>query len=478
MAEDDLEWGSKEDGSDRGGEAPAGSYVVRLDQPYRVLVRVLLDVQEFPKDATPPYDDTGWTLPFLHHVDAIKVDDPSILSADMRQVTQPAGIAGGLDRKGRDYYLVNNTTDDNFTLFRFKLSDVTVLAAEAGFEADKKSYSVGSFIIPAEGNPEDLGDRIEAVANELNVSVHGVGRRPDVGVHEVEVPRVALVHTWVSTPQDAGWWRFAFDHIGIPYTYLSEQDLATHDLSQLDVIIMPSTRANPQTLVAGTTEAGPPIPWENSGEYSSIGIIDQTEDVRRGMGYDGLKNLKSFVEGGGVFITEGRTAAFPIDMAMIRRVSIRRTNQLLARGTILKAVVDDEASPIVYGYPETMPIYFSQAPVFEVSKDLSSPFIPDWMKDEYWEKEVPRTVLSFAKQDIFMSGMLRGESEIAGTPAVLDVPVGEGHVVLFANRPFWRWQTRGTHALVFNTMLHWNDLRTGWPVRPGAEESTTVAGGQ
>ncbi|NIW36482.1 MAG: hypothetical protein GWN32_08070, partial [Gemmatimonadetes bacterium] len=335
-----------------------------------------------------------------------------------------------------------------------------------------------SFVIPTEGNPEDLADRIEAVANELNVSVRGVDRRPDVAVHEVEVPRVALVHTWVSTPQDAGWWRFAFDHIGIPYTYLSEQDLATYDLSQLDVIVMPSSRASPQTLVAGTTEAGPPVPWENSDEYSAIGLIDQTDDVRRGMGYDGLKNLKGFVERGGVFITEGRTAAFPIDMAMTRRVRIRRTNQLLARGTVLKAVVDDEASPIVYGYPETMAVYFNQAPVFRVSDDLSSPFIPDWMKDEYWEKEVPRVVLSFAKKDILMSGMLRGESEIAGAPAVLDVPVGDGHVVLFANRPFWRWQTRGSHALVFNTMLHWNDLRAGWPDRPSPEESTTAAESQ
>jgi len=477
VAEEDLEWESKA-GSDGPNEASAGSYVVRSDQPYRVLVRVLLDVQEFPRNATPPYDDTGWTLPFLHHVEAIKVDDPDILSADMRQVTQPLGIAGGLDRKGRDYYLVNNTTDDNFTLFRFRLSDVTMLAAEGGFVADKRDYSAGSYIIPADGNPEDLGDRIEAVASELNISVHGVGRQPDVAVHEVETPRVALVHTWVSTPQDAGWWRFAFDHIGIPYTYLSEQDLATYDLSTLDVIIMPSSRANPQTLVAGTTEAGPPVPWENSPEYSAIGIIDQTEDVRRGMGYEGLRNLKAFVERGGVFITEGRTAAFPIQMALTRRVSIRRTTQLQARGTILKAVVDDGASPIVYGYPETMAVYFNQTPVFEVSKDLSSSFIPDWMKDEYWEKEVPRTVLSFAEKDIMMSGMLRGESEIAGAPAVLDVPVGEGHVVLFANRPFWRWQTRGTHALVFNTMLHWNDLRAGWPVRPGAEESTAVAEGQ
>ena len=69
--------------------------------------------------------------------------------------------------------------------------------------------------------------------------------------------------------------------------------------------------------------------------------------------------------------------------------------------------------------------------------------------------------------------MAKGESEMAGTPAVVDVPVGEGHVVLFANRPFRRWSTHGSHALVFNTMLHWNDLRTGWPERPDEDEEET-----
>jgi hypothetical protein len=304
--------------------------------------------------------------------------------------------------------------------------------------------------------------------------VNGVRGEPDVATHEVEVPRVALVHTWVSTPQDAGWWRLAFDRIGIPYTYLSEQDLASLDPTSLDVIVMPRARANPQTLVAGTTDVGDPIPWVRSEEYSSIGIIDQTDDVRRGMGYDGLKNLKAFIDGGGVFITEGTTAAFPIDMAITRRVSIRRTSELLARGTVLETVVKDESSPIAYGYQDQVAVYFSQAPVFSVSDDLSSPYIPDWLKDEIWENEVPRVVLSFADTDVLMSGMLRGEQEIAGTPAVIDVPVGDGHVVLFANRPFWRWQTQGSHALVLNTILHWNDLRAGWPARPRPEEEASA----
>ncbi len=473
VADEDVSWTEGGAGGGTAGSAPQGSYIVRLDQPYRTLALVLLGVQRFPRDQEPPYDDTGWTLPFLHQVDAHRVDDPAILSARMTLAGEPLGVDGVLQGRGRDFYLVNNTTDDNFAVFRFRLSDVRMSAAESGFEAGGRDYAAGSFVIPREGNPQDLPDRLESAARDLNLSVYGVRAEPDVPTHEVEVPRVALVHTWVSTPQDAGWWQLAFDKIGIPYTYLSEQDLASLDPASFDVIIMPRARANPQTLVAGTTDAGDPIPWVRSDEYSSIGIIDETDDVRRGMGYDGLKNIKAFIDAGGVFITEGTTAALPIDMAITRRVSIRQTNELLARGTVLRAVVKDGSSPIAYGYPEELAVYFSQAPVFSVSDDLSGPSIPDWLKDEMWEKEVPRVVLSFAERSVLMSGMLRGEQEIAGTPAVIDVPVGEGHVVLFANRPFWRWQTHGSHALVFNAMLHWNDLRAGWPARPSSEEETT-----
>jgi hypothetical protein len=471
VAEQELRWlaGKAAGGEGEEMKAPRGSYVVRLDQPYGTLVRVLLDVQRFPKDARPPYDDTGWTLPFLHQVEARRVDDPAILSARMRRVTEALGVDGQLEGRGRRFYLLNNTTDDNVAIFRFRLEDVEVLAAESSFEAGGDTYNAGSFIIPTEGNPDDLAERLEAVAQELSLRVRGVRRMPDVATHPIELPRVALVHTWVSTPQDCGWWQLAFDHIGIPYTYLSEQDLATADLSGLDVIIMPHSRASSQTLVAGTTDAGEPIPWVRSDDYPSLGIIDETDDVRRGMGYDGLKNLKDFIAAGGVFITEGSSARFPIEMAITRRVSIEETDTLQARGTVLKAVVEHAASPIVYGYPDSLAVYFSQAPVFRISSDLRSPSMPDWLKDEIWEKEVPRVVLSFARKNILMSGMLRGESEIAGTPAVVDAPVGDGHVVLFALRPFWRWETHGSHALVFNTILHWNDLRVGWPARRDAE---------
>ena len=47
------------------------------------------------------------------------------------------------------------------------------------------------------------------------------------------------------------------------------------------------------------------------------------------------------------------------------------------------------------------------------------------------------------------------------TGAALGHPLGKGHVVMFAIRPFWRWQTQGTYTLGFNAIMNWNDLDAG-----------------
>jgi hypothetical protein len=71
-------------------------------------------------------------------------------------------------------------------------------------------------------------------------------------------------------------------------------------------------------------------------------------------------------------------------------------------------------------------------------------------------------VLRFAgEKDLLISGMLAGGSELANRPAVLDVPVGKGHVVMFANNPMWRHQTHGSFFLLFNAALNYDHLHAG-----------------
>jgi hypothetical protein len=74
----------------------------------------------------------------------------------------------------------------------------------------------------------------------------------------------------------------------------------------------------------------------------------------------------------------------------------------------------------------------------------------------------PRVVVRYAdSKDLFVSGLLDGGSEIAQHPAVIDVPVDRGHVVLFSNNPMWRGETQGSYFLVYNAILNFDSLNAG-----------------
>ena len=71
----------------------------------------------------------------------------------------------------------------------------------------------------------------------------------------------------------------------------------------------------------------------------------------------------------------------------------------------------------------------------------------------------PRIVLSFARNaELLISGGLAGGEELAGAPALADVTLGKGHVVLFSFNPAWRSETHGSYFLIFNALLNWKSL--------------------
>jgi hypothetical protein len=464
------------DGQEAVPMARSGDYVVRLDQPYRTLAQILLDAQNFPPESRPPYDDTGWMLPALRQVEVTSIDNSEFLDQAMQPLEQRVRSEGRVEGETGSIYLLAADTQQQAATFRFRLAELEMQAVEDAFEVDDLTFPAGTLIIDLSQQAE-AAQRLEETAIDLGLTLQRTTSLPQVPAHSVDLPRVGLVHTWVATPQDAGWWRYAFDEIEVPYRHISEQELSTPLIDELDVVILPASRATPQMLVAGNSQAGPAVAWKRDPNYPHLGRIAETDDVRQGMGYQGLLNLKRFLDRGGVLITEGSAAAFPIQMGLTRRIRIQPAQQLVARGSVVRAEVEDAASPIVYGYSgdSPFPVYFNQRPVFSIDRSLSNYRMPEWLKEEIWTKEVPRTVLRFASQDLLVSGLLRGDKALAGKPAVVDIPVGQGHVILFANRPFWRWETHGSHALVLNTLLHWNDLRVGWPKRPSEEESSSPA---
>ena len=90
----------------------------------------------------------------------------------------------------------------------------------------------------------------------------------------------------------------------------------------------------------------------------------------------------------------------------------------------------------------------------------------------------PRVVLRFAsdEKNLLISGMLAGGNELANRPAIVDVPVGRGHVVMFATNPMWRHQTQGEFFLLFNAALNYDNLNVGRsePQRGAGQQPSTA----
>ena len=80
----------------------------------------------------------------------------------------------------------------------------------------------------------------------------------------------------------------------------------------------------------------------------------------------------------------------------------------------------------------------------------------------------PRVVLAFPKEadQILLSWMLEGGDEIADKPVVIDSPLGDGHILLYACNPMWRNNTQGTYALLLNPVFNYQNLSLGWPPEP------------
>src|SRR6185312_2066396 len=363
------------------------------------------------------------------------------------------------------------------------------------FDADGHHFRAGAMIIPNANRAQ-----MEPELTKLGLSAYAMTSAPNVKTHALDVPRIGYVHSWTRT-QDEGWVRAALDTYGIPYTYFGDVKLREPDLRQkYDVIIMPHIGGTVQTMVNGIPKRGATtLPYKKTAPFQSFGTPDSSSDIRGGMGLDGVKNLSEFVEQGGTLIVEGSTSEIFPSYGLAPGVSIEQPDSLFARGSIMRGDITDMSSPIVYGYEhDEIPVYFNQGPVMrvatgpgeffggfnrgpDVGQDVTpmatpmplSPWTPDSEPAGAQSLRVrgrplgavrastgrergaaggsadtssqgPRVIMRFPRNpaDMLLSGTLQGGQALSDRAQVVDETVGKGHIVMFAIRPFWRWQTQ------------------------------------
>src|ERR1035437_10552308 len=142
------------------------------------------------------------------------------------------------------------------------------------------------------------------------LSAWAVAPAPPVKTHPLTIPRIGYIHSWSRT-QDEGWVRAALDYYSVPYTYFADQKLKEGNLrSRYDVIVFPHVGGTSASIINGIAMTGTaPIPYKKTGQTPNLGGVDETDDIRGGMGFEGLQELARFVQQGGTLITEGGTSA-------------------------------------------------------------------------------------------------------------------------------------------------------------------------
>ena len=442
------------------GDFSRGDYIIRLDQPYRNFAVDVLEPQRFPDEYEHlPYDDVSWAYPVGFDVEAVRIEDERVRSAAIELLAEDATATGRVRGKG-PVYLMRDRGQESLLAARFRLADFTVEIAEAPFTQGRVDYPTGSWIITAtEGQPASrLDSAIQALGAELALDFESARAAPDVARHVALLPRLGLWVPWADTDM-MGWIRLVLDRQGIPYTYLRDEDLRAGALHErVDVIVYgPFSRLELAAQISGIPATDGPMPFRSSPEFPSLGTPVASDDITGGPGYAGLANLQRFVESGGVLLTLGSGSALALEGGLVRSVPLATAPSVFTPGAELRATFAQPGHPIAYGYGNETAVFRTNLPVYDTPRRwLTMAYCTSCLTGPADERHV---VLRWGGDGpMVVSGGIRGQNELAGKPAVLDTPSGQGHIVSYNFNGIHRDMNRGDFRLVWNAIINWNAL--------------------
>jgi hypothetical protein len=409
---------------------PAGSYVVRMDQPYSRIADTLLDRQYWsPKDPQQhPYDDTGWSMGDLFDVEVVRVTDPDVLKAPMARLDQPvevpAGLAGvdvanaklprialmhtwlgtqtegwwrmALDQLGVHYDYIS--TQDVARMPELRAKYDAILFAPIGGASLRRIVDG----LPMWGNP------MPWQTSPLTPNLGRIDSTPDIrpGLGEAGLANLRrFVHEGglLVTAEDTA--QFAIDAGLAP-------GVSTTRTSRLKVV----------------------------GSVLQADVVDHDSPVAAGYG-DHLA----------LYSSDGQSFTVSNLLTGDRGLPTARDAE---RPTGRGGPQDEDV-------PEGRP--FAAPPALPDAKPWQAlPLNEDQAYNNPWvipENQRPRVILRFADaKRLLVSGLLDGGSEMAERAAVVDARYGKGHVLLFAGNPIWRGETLGSYPLVLNALTHFDRL--------------------
>ncbi|MCX5754249.1 MAG: M14 family zinc carboxypeptidase, partial [Candidatus Krumholzibacteria bacterium] len=275
----------------------AGSFVVRLDQPYGRYAKDLLEKQEYPdtrsSDKAPiekPYDVTGWTMPLQMGVGCDEINERFEASLELlADFPYPTGrFADGAwgyalrPEINASYQAVNELLAKGLVVRRL---------GEAG------TFPAGTFIVPSQ---KGLSAAASEIAPRVHVDFISLAAEPAGTTRELRAARTALFKPWIASI-DEGWTRYLFDSFKVPYANVSNKDVTENKIENYDVLVIPNIK--PSIIKDGKIDDKEEARW-----YRPL-----PPDYKGGIDKKGIENVKKFVEGGGTLVCFGSSCGFAIE---------------------------------------------------------------------------------------------------------------------------------------------------------------------
>jgi hypothetical protein len=457
---------------------PAGSFVVKMAQPYKPYAWALLERQKYPDmrqypggPPQPPYDNAGWTLPAQMGVACDQVMDPFEVKLEKIEKVPypkaPASVGQGA------YFALDSRVNVSYPIAISLLQNQAAEVWRTKTKAVKKGIEMpaGSFIVK---NSPEIKKALPGLLEKYHMTVLDLDDPADIAKAPVKTPRVGIFQSWRGN-MDEGWTRYVFDDLGIPFKTLHNEDIRGTREKKIDLRadfdVLVFADENSATIVgSGTTGAtgqrggaaagapagaptgGAPTGGAPTGAPAQVptgggmgqrgGQATTPPEYQGGIGQEGVENIRTFVEKGGIVVTLNGACDFAISNfgapARNGLSGLERT-RFFCPTSIVRINVDNE-SPIGYGMPKVAGAMFVNSLALETS-----------MPSFNWDRKV---VASYTEDDVLLSGWLLGEEYLARKAAIVDTKYKDGRFILIGIRSQNRAQSHGTYKFLLNALLY------------------------
>jgi len=457
------------------GAFGVGTYLVRLDQPYRNYAVDLLAPQVFPKDGGEPYDDVSWELPAHYHVAAVAIADPTIKSVGAIAVTERPQPRGKVTGSG-PMFVLEDTGQEGLLEARYRLAKLKIEIAEQAFKVGDTEYPAGSWLLPAQSG---LSGALQDLTAHLALDFDSIASAPEVARHAAKAPRLGVWVPWADT-DSIGWLRHTLDERNVRYSYVRDEDVRAGNLrAKYDVLLYGHVDLELAEQIHGLPKAWGPMPFKKTKQTPSHGTPASSEDITGGIGWEGLAQLQKFVESGGMLVTLGSGSMLALEGGIVRGVrrdsggvprsagsggaeSAQAAVESVTRtpGAHVRVSFAQPDHPIAYGYPAHTHVFRQNYPLYAVPRRwLRMAFCTTCLDGP---SDRGGVVMQWGDTGIdepfLVSGQVWGESNLIGRPAILDMAVGRGRVVAFNFNPLHRDLNRGDQRLLWNAILNWEAI--------------------